>query len=218
MMRHVAIVVEGQTEAAFITQVLGPFLGPGIYLNPIITITKQTAAGAHRGGGSWRGYRDKLVKLVRQPQWDLVTTMIDFYAYPTDAPGRDCHGTGDHRPEQCVRARAAAMRADVAGDWLPYLTLHEFETLIIAAGSLRPSVLTDTLAPARFTRMIREAGGAERINDGHDTSPSKRVAATLPGYRKAQDAVAILEGAGMDGTLDLCPGVQKWVTRLRGDD
>lgn len=60
-MRRIAIVVEGQTEAAFVTQVLGPYLGRDIVVTPIVVITKRSASGAHRGGGSWRGYRDTLI-------------------------------------------------------------------------------------------------------------------------------------------------------------
>lgn len=145
-----------------------------------------------------------------------MTTLIDFYGYPPDAPGRDCHPVGKHRPDQCVRERAAAMRGDIGGTWLPFIMLHEFEALVIAAGSLQPAVLGDEDAPKRFDRMIREAGGAERINDGQQTAPAKRVEATIPDYRKAQDSVAILQGVDLGAALALCPGFERWTERLRG--
>ena len=54
-LRQIAIVVEGQTEEAFVVQVLGPALGPDVHLQPIVTHTSRTAHGALRGGGGWRG-------------------------------------------------------------------------------------------------------------------------------------------------------------------
>ena len=140
--------------------------------------------------------------------------MIDFYAYPADGPGRDCHPVGQHTPDRCVRTRAAAMQDDIPGAWLPYLALHEFETLVIASGSLQASVLGDDRAPVHFQRMIVEAGRAERINDGQQTAPSKRVATALAGYRKAQDAIAVLHGVDLGLALARCPGLDAWVNRL----
>lgn len=214
-MRQVAVVVEGQTEAAFISQVLAPRLGPEILLHPMLVKTRVTARGADRGGGSWTPYRKQIATLVHQSHWDLVTTMIDFYGYPRDAPGRDCHPPGEHRdPTACAAGRVQAMSADIEGSWLPFLVLHEFESLVIAAGSRQDAVLGDPDAPARFDRLIREAGGVERINDGPDTAPSKRVAQILPRYRKAQDAVAILESAPLDDVLTVCPTLRQWIDHL----
>lgn len=216
-MRQVAIIVEGQTEEAFVGQVLGPYLGTDIHLQPIITHTRRAADGtAHRGGGGWSGYRSLLQRLVPQPHWSLVTTLIDFYAYPADAPGRNCHTVGEHTPTLCVRRRAAAMQETVPGDWLPFIALHEMETLVIASGSLQATVLGDARAPGVFERIIREAGDAEHIDDGPQTAPSRRVLEALPGYRKAQDAVAVLQGHDLGEALAKCPGIARWVERLRG--
>lgn len=211
----IAIVVEGQTEEAFVNQVLAPYVGDAVFLHPIVTQTKLTARGAHRGGGGWRGYRDKLSRLVHEPHWALVTTMIDFYGYPVDAPGRDCQAIGSHRPHACVDERQRAMAADIPGAWLPFVMLHEFETLIIAAGAEMPVVLGDTAAPARFRHMIDEAGEAELVNDSVQTAPSKRVKEVLPRYRKAQDALAVLGDCDFGAVLDACPRFAAWVGCLR---
>lgn len=217
-LRQIAVVVEGQTEETFISQVLNPYLGDGVHLQPIITHTKRVASGAaFRGGGGWRGYRDRLQRLVHERQWHLVTTMIDFYAYPSDAPGHDCHGPGPHRPRSCVRVREGAMRDDIPGTWLPFVMLHEFETLIIAAGATMPSVLGDVTAPRAFTGIISAAGEAELVNDGRDTSPSKRVREIVPRYRKAQDSVDILLSCDLAAVLAACPGFAAWIRQLRAD-
>ncbi len=108
------------------------------------------------------------------------------------------------------------MAEDIGGKWLPFVMLHEFETLIIASGAGMPSILGDARAPIEFRRMIGEAGGAELINDGVSTAPSKRVQSVLPAYRKAQDAVAALEGWDFDQVLATCPRFADWITWLRG--
>lgn len=215
-MRQVAIVVEGQTEEAFVQQVLAAYVGSRVHLQPIITKTKVTARGAYRGGGAWSHYRDILRRLIHQPHWSLVTTLIDFYAFPADGPGRDCHPGPHPSPRDCARARSAAMAEALPGPWLPFVLLHEFETLVIAAGSKQDSVLGDERAPLDFRRMIEQAGEAELVDDGQDSAPSKRVQARLPGYRKARDGAAVVGGCDLSLTMQECPGFGQWVDRLRG--
>lgn len=212
--RQIAVVVEGQTEEAFISQVLSPRLGPDIHLQPIITHTRRTAGGAHKGGGGWAGYRRHLMNLVHQPHWYHVTTMIDFYAYPLDAPGHDCHTGPQHNQNLCVARRELAMKSDIPGQWSPFIMLHEFETLILAAGSSAPSVLGDSDAPAKLREIVESAGGPELVNDGPNSAPSKRVANVLPGYRKAQDAVAILANADLEAIGQACPHFGAWLELL----
>lgn len=181
-MREVAVVVEGQTEERFISQVLGPHVGSGVVVRPIITKT-----------GGKAGAPD-----------------------PQDAPASRCHAVGQHHPRECVRVRAAAMSEAIPGDWLPFVALHEFETLVIASGSLQREVLGNRRDPAKFSEMIRRAGDAEHINDGRATAPSKRVEAELPGYRKDQDAIELLQAHDLGEVLELCPGFQTWVRRIQG--
>ncbi|GAB3706516.1 DUF4276 family protein [Mariniluteicoccus flavus] len=155
MTRHVAILVEGQTEEAFISRVLAPHLGQAVWLTPIIVHTKRTAGGAHRGGGTWRGYREKLQRLSAESHWDMVTTMIDFYAYPSDAPAAKCHPQGGHRAASCADLREQGIRREVSTKVTPFVMVHEFETLVIAAASRQADVWGDSRAPERFARIFR---------------------------------------------------------------
>lgn len=217
-MKRVAVVVEGQTEQQFVEQVLAPrLLAQDVYPQAIITKTRESAAGAHRGGGDWSHYARILRQLVTQPQWSLVTTMMDFYAYPGNAPGRDCHPVGGHAPALCAGSREAAILAEIAPGSLtlkPFIMLHEFETLVIAAGGAQTAVLGDTAVPAAFTRMMNSAGSAELINDGQDTAPSKRVTSLIRDYRKPIDGVSIIAAGSFDAVLHACPRFADWYRLL----
>jgi hypothetical protein len=214
---QIAVVVEGQTEEAFVKQVLQPHIGFEVaYLTPIIVHTSRAANGqAYKGGGSWAHYRKQLLNLLSQRHWSRVTTLIDFYGYPSDAPS--CHCESHHVQPQCVQAREEAMRRDLGIDderFLPFIALHEFETLIIAAGSQQGDVLGDVDTAKTFAELVSDHGGnAELINDGALTAPSKRVLAALPEYRKVRDGVAILDGQ-LDLALTVTPRFASWVNRV----
>lgn len=216
MTRRVAILVEGQTEEAFVQRVLQPHIGfDHAFLTPIVVHTSRAADGrAFRGGGNWSHYRDQLLQLLSQPHWDMITTMIDYYAYPRDAPGCDC--VVGHLQPSCVSSREASIAASFVYDarFRPFIELHEFETLVIAAGATLPHVFDDASAPVAFASMISSCGGnAERINDSPQTAPSKRVLATIPEYRKVRDGVAVLEG-NLPAALPATPRFAQWVSEL----
>ena len=218
MTRLVALVVEGQTEEAFVTRVLQPHIGfDAATLMPIVVHTSRAANGtAFRGGGSWKHYERQIRGLLAQPHWSCVTTLIDFYGYPSDAPACSC--TGSHTQPDCVAGRERGIRQSLPYDarFEPFVALHEFETLVIAAAAQSAEVLCEATLPARFQQLINSFdGNAELINDGPLTAPSKRVLTMIPDYRKVRDGVSILEGE-LAGALLLTPRFASWVDRIAG--
>ncbi|MFT4216646.1 MAG: DUF4276 family protein [Micropruina sp.] len=211
----VAVLVEGPTEEAFVNRVLQPHLGHSTYLTPIVVHTSRAADGtARRGGGHWRNYDRHLRRLLAEPHWAMVTTLLDYYGYPDDAPACDC--STEHRQPECVESRQNAIRASLPYDerFEPFISLYEFETLVIAAGSALHAVLGDAGAAAAFRKLVADCGGnAELIDDGPRTAPSKRVAQVLDGYNKVRDGIAILEDS-LGVALVAVPHFRAWVARL----
>lgn len=171
--------VEGQTEEAFVKRVLAPHFEPlGIYLTVVIVETSRAASGAKRrgGGGNWSHYERDILKLLNASHFAMVTMLLDFYAYPSNAPGADC--AKPHQPRECAQARQDALAASI-GDprFRPFVLLHEFETLVFAAASGRSSILGLQDAAQALGRELDEFGGdPELLDDSPDTAPSKRIA------------------------------------------
>jgi Domain of unknown function (DUF4276) len=214
---QVVAVVEGQTEEALFVRVLAPFLATRqIYITPIVVETSR-AAGGHKfkGGGKWSHYRRDLARLLAEPQWAAVTTMIDFYGYPGDAPGADCDRP--HDPRACVMFREEAMSSDLehAARFLPFVMLHELETLVFSAALGRPAVLGSNEVATALAREAAEVDGdVELLNDDPITAPSKRVARVWPDYQKVTDGVAVIEEAGLAHVLERCPHFADWVNAI----
>ena len=217
-MRQVALVVEGQTEEQFVQHVLSACVPSDVYLTPLIVRTGRTARGVAKGGGHWKHYRPKIHNLLREPHWDVVTTMIDYYGYPGDAPGRGVPAgkSLQERVESRERAMAEDLGAESDERFLPFVMLHEFETLVLTACTQLPDVFGDPAVPRSARRVLSQFDDEpERINEGPATAPARRVEKLLPGYSKPQDGVAILAEADMDEVMKLCPHFARWVTKLR---
>jgi len=209
-MRQVCILVGGQTEEAVVkTLLIDAAEARDIYLIPIIVRTSLTPAGASRGGGSWRHYDKQLNDLLSQSHWDVIGLMVDYYGYPSGAPGFELpEAPGDQRQSQIV----AALKEHYPDPrFHPLVVLHEIESLVLAAiraGGGRGLLSEKTIE--HLIRAIDDAGGPEKINNGEKTSPSKRLLTLEPEYGKTSTGISILREVGLAAVLDRCPVFAAW--------
>lgn len=209
-MRQVCILVEGQTEEAVVkTLLVKENAARDVHLIPIIVRTSLTPAGASRGGGSWKHYDKQFNDLLSQSHWDAIGLMIDYYGHPSGAPGFELpEAPGDQRQQQIV----AALKEHYPDPrFHPLVVLHEIESLVLAAirsGGGRGLLSDKTIE--HLIRMIDDAGGPEKINNGEKTSPSKRLLALEPEYGKTSTGISILQEVGLAAVLDRCPVFAAW--------
>ncbi len=216
-MKTCAIIVEGPTEEAFVNSILAPRTqARGLSLTPIVVPTKHTPTKVFRGGGGkWSAYRDLAASLLSQPHWAAVAIMFDVYGRPSDTPGGNPTLTGkalqrsvrDAIEEDLSKVKGGRGRI-VAGP-----VLHEFETLVLAAAATG-----STSAPRGVVegakRAIQQAGSVEGVNDGQNTSPSKRLARWWPQYQKVIDGPALIQEIPFETILEACPTFDEWLQRL----
>lgn len=217
-MKQIAILVEGQTEEQFVERVLQSHLNPesdpsGVWLQPIVVTTSRTPSGVKsRGGGRWRHYDRNLQVLLGQRHWFRVGLLLDYYAYPTDAPGANAVGSGRARHQVLLEALAAKYPDP---RFVPGVALHEFETWVIAAAIDREELLGERDPAKCLQSVVREFDGdVELIDDGPTTAPSKRVLDAWPGYSKTIDGIDAVLDTGLDQVLVHCPSLRDWLARL----
>jgi hypothetical protein len=217
-LRQIAIVVEGQTESAFVSELLAPYLQPfDVYVTPVIVKTSRLADGTtYKGGGMvWKHYENDIRRLLGSTHLHRVSILVDFYAYPRNAPGSDCCAR-PHQARKCTELRIAAM-ADQIGDprFIPHVVLHEFETWVIAAALETSHVLGDESVARRLQAEARSVGDdVELLNDSRDTSPSNRVLKCWPDYDKVTDGIEVIREGGLAAVMERCPGLGGWVDQL----
>src|ERR1041384_6419092 len=132
---RVHVLVEGQTEETVVRDVIGPYLtSVGWWVSYSIVKTKQPAGGAaHRGGvTSWTKIEREIRLLLRDSNLSVLTTMLDYYAFPGEAPGMA------DRPNGSPFERVTYVESAITGYFadkrlIPHLVLHETETWVFAA-------------------------------------------------------------------------------------
>jgi hypothetical protein len=219
-MTRLLVLVEGQSEEAFVKDTLAPHLaGHGVYARPTIVLTKPLLrGGGHRGGiANWATIRESLLPLLGDTD-AMVSTMFDFYGLPADFPGkRDLPGAGDGPAmvEELERYFAAAMDNQ---RFIPFLTLYEFEALVFSS----PKTVAEHFGAPRLEPalqgIIDSAKSPELVDGDKNTHPKKRLTRLLKdqndSYAPASDGPAILPAIGVQAIRTACRHFDDWISRL----
>ncbi|MGW4844082.1 DUF4276 family protein [Nocardia brasiliensis] len=213
--RRLHFLVEGQSEEIVVNNVLEPYLvDRGWTVTKSIVTTRRPAGGPnHRGGvSSWSKVEREIKLLLRNSSLDVLTTLFDFYAFPLDAPGMADIPAGLPTLGRVTHVEDSLSAAAADHRFVPHLILHELETWVFAAaeqvGCLLPG-LTEHLV-----KDVRAAGGAELVNDGPDTAPSKRILNYCPQYSKTTDGPLAIADLGVAELRTQCPHFDAWLDVL----
>jgi hypothetical protein len=219
------ILVEGQTEEAFIRDVVAPHLNSrSVFVNCRRVETsrrKEKPTGqtiVFRGGiVNYGKLRNDVLKWLKEDSEAFVTTMIDLYALPPDFPG-----LGEARaridPHDRIAALEQFFREDIAyRKFIPYLQLHEYEALLFSDVAVIDAALSLYNGRSRVAELqqIRDQFVTpEHINEGITTAPSKQLQRIFPGYDKLFFGPLIAATIGLPKLRGQCPHFAQWVARL----
>ena len=216
--RRLHLLVEGQAEEIVVNTVLEPHLRDrGWTVSQSIVTTKRTAAGSsHKGGvSSWAKLEREIRLLLGNTDLHVLTTLFDYYAFPADSPGMASrpHGTAYERVEHVEAALSTAI--DDAR-FAPHLTLHELETWVFVAAEQLGWIMPERGLTERLREDVRTAGGPELVNDGPNTSPSKRLEKYCGVYSKTNDGPLAIADLGIEALRAECPHLDEWLVQLDG--
>ncbi len=225
-MRRLHVLAEGQTEEAFVNQVLAPHLaGFDVVADVRCVMTRQDRHRrdiVHRGG--MRDYgkvqRD-LQRWMAEDRDAVFTTMFDLYALPRDFPGFD-EAARLADPYARVRHLEQALRDDLGQRRLiPYIQLHEFEALLFSdPEKFDWHYIEHAPQIERLTVLASQFESPELIDDGHRTAPSKRIISEIPEYefQKTTAGPLIAGRIGIQAMRDRCPHFREWISVLEALD
>ena len=218
MIQRVLILVEGQTEERFVKDVLNPvFSLRNLAFNATILTTKRVKNGPDFKGGvtTFGKFRNDALRLLSRSNNALVTTLLDYYGLPADFPGMKTRPTGTAIRRVTHVERAIAESFDSPPNFLPFLALHEFEAWIFSSPNELPKMMTpDSHAQSRFGKICSEFATPEEINERPEHSPSKRIAAIFPVYRKTIHGPTAIKRIGLDRIRARCPHFNEWLAKI----
>lgn len=225
-MSRLLIHVEGETEEAFVNEVLASHLYGCGYTKVSARLVGNARQRDRRGGiRAWSAVRKDILNHLKEDAKCLSTTMVDFYALPQTGekawPGRA------EAAQLAFAEKAAsvenALLTDICiemGDdfkqsrFVPYVMMHEFEGLLFSDATRFGLGIGRPDLSSKFQAIRDQFATPEEINDSPVTAPSKRIINLLPSYEKPlMGTLAVLE-IGLDAIRQECPFFRRWIERL----
>ncbi len=220
---EVFIIVEGQAEQTFIREVLAPEMAvKGIFLQAAL-IGKP----GHKGGNIRfeRAIMD-IGGFLKQRSNTYISTMFDYFRIEPSWPGMGellqiINGgeklTAEEKGEKIEEATFTRIKElfpdhNVDERFIPYIEMHEFEALLFSDTTVLANKIS--VEQSRIDRILTECGEPEEIDDGPDTTPSKRLISLCNGYRKVAMGKTISEEIGIPIIRDKCKHFDSWINRL----
>ena len=212
----VNVVVEGQTEQKFISEILAPYLAhKGIFMTPIIASKK----GQKGGDIKFQRVKKDIGNFLAQRNVDVVSTFVDYYGIK-EWPGKDSI-LPHSEPEQIAATMNTAAKTEICHEYdrlnptqrfIPFVAIHEFETLLFSD----TEVLAEGLGIERETidATVNEFPSLEHINNSRETAPSKRLEKWHPQYGKTTTGIAIAKKIQIDTMRAKCPLFNQWLSAI----
>jgi len=214
------ITTEGQTEQRFADSVLRPHLAEfNVFSDArcVLTSKDKRATKEYRGGlVNYERAKKDIQAWLKADKSDecRFTSMFDLYALPDSFPS---YAEAKLRtdPYERVRVLEEEMAKDIGDSrFIPYIQLHEFEALILADPQKLDGIYLEYDRQIYNLLSMVETQNPELINDGPETSPSKRIFREIPAYNKATAGPAVAEKIGLPTLRAKCPHFNEWLLKL----
>lgn len=220
---EVVVIVEGQAEQAFIREVLAPEIASkGIYLQAAL-IGKP----GHKGGNiRFERAVEDIGKFLKQRPSTYISIMFDYFRIEPSWPGREGllqvvrsgkKLSAKEKSEKIEKATITKIeeifpKDNVNKRFIPYIEMHEFEALLFSDSEILANKIS--VRKSIIDRILSECGEPEEIDDGPDTSPSKRLVALCDDYRKVAMGKTISGAIGIPVIRDRCKHFDNWLSKL----
>lgn len=213
------ITAEGFSEERFVSDILRPhLLDFNIYteVRKVLTNRKLRKRGGIVG---YHKFKNDITQWFKECPNTYHTTFIDLYGLSTDFPG---HITTRHmQPYDRVYEMEKLLSHDLNfSKFIPYIQLHEYETLIYADTNIMENWLSlYNKLPIDCFAEIRKSvpdSNPELINENPETAPSKRILKLCDSYDKVDDGILILKEIGLKKLRSECKHFNEWLIKLEG--
>jgi len=225
-MARLLIHVEGETEEAFINELLADHLQGFGYEVVSARLIGNARLREKRGGiRAWNTVKKDILTHLKEDSGCLATTMVDYYGLPQVGdrawPGRAEAGKlsfADKFPH-VERALLADIAKELGGEFearrfLPFIVMHEFEGLLFSDCQAFAEAIARPQLAQPFRDIRQQFSTPEEINDSPVTAPSKRVEELVSGYEKPLLGTLAALRMGLDRIRAECPHFRAWLDQL----
>jgi Domain of unknown function (DUF4276) len=221
-MKHLYIIVEGQTELEFVNKILTPYFSSQNIITHIQGIPIYISGGGH-GFNNIEHFKNTIKPVMSYKNEPIITTLIDYFKLnsETKLPGfKEC-------PQDIPTDNKIQFLENKLNDivqnitpykfFIPYIQKHEMETLMFANPEVGFSLENDRIKKS-VLEVYNKYKNIEEINGTENGAPSNRLKAIYKAndkkYEKIVDGMDIAELTGIEKMLEKSPRFKNWIEKL----
>lgn len=213
-MKRLIVICEGETEQEFCKDVLLPHL-LGFEISIETPLIKKSMGGIV----AWKYLKSQIMLHLKEDVY--VSMLIDYYGINSHHhfPMWDESKLIANRIEK-MSFLENAMLEDIEERFryrfIPYIQLHEFEGLLFN----NIESFKDIISAKEFTNIqeleetINAFENPELINDGPNTSPSKRLVRLIIGYNKIVYGAILAQEIGLKKIRTKAVRFNEWLSKI----
>lgn len=221
-MKHLYIIVEGETEEEFVNKILLPYLYEQ-GLNTHIQALMITMKGGGHGFNDIEHLKETIKPLLHYQNEPVITTLIDHYGINSKKKLPDyeiCNQEIEMKKRlACMENSLAEAVKELAPNYpyfIPNIIQHEMETLWFA--DVEGFNLEKEAIRIAIAKVCSTFPEIEDINHTPEGAPSKRLIKIYEEnnekYRKVDDGIVIAELIGIETMLAKAPRFKAWIEKI----
>ncbi len=221
---YLHILCEGQCEAQFVKKYLSVFLkkyNTDVNYSIITTNFDKKVKG---GNTDYKKIKSEIINLLKDPNM-VLTTFIDFYKLPNNFPQyQDCKKSNEiYHIKKCLENsffeninNATSSSHINSNRFIPYIQLHEFETLLFAdIDNLTTHFGKSKIDKDKMRRILKNKdNNPELINNNYP--PSKIISELITEYPSAKLLISgiLLKNINIEKIKETCPSFNEWLQKI----
>ncbi len=214
VMKRLIIVCEGPTENEFCMEMLAPAL-----LNLDIYVEAPLVKKSNGGIVPWPNIKRQIETHLHE-NGAYVSMLVDYYGikdsykFPGWNESKNIPSLSERLRFLCDRMKEE-IAPELAGRFIPYMQIHEFESLLFSDIAVFKENFDKTEMDFSILEdAVREFSNPEDINSRPTLAPSKRLIRAIPGYEKVLFGNYIASVIGLTKIRDRCPLFNEWITTM----
>lgn len=221
-MKHLYIVVEGETELEFVNKLLIPYFYAK-NLNTYIQGLKITMRGGGNGFNNMEHLKREIKPLIFNENKPIITTMIDYYGINSE---KKMPNYSQYMLEIDTNKRIELMEKEINTQvqniqpypfFIPNILKHEMETLFFANPESF-EIESNPKIKEKVFEIYNQYADIENINYTPQGAPSKRLIKIYEEcgekYQKITNGIDIALLTGIDEILNKCKRFKKWIDKI----
>ena len=202
--KRLLVYCEGSAEESFVKELLKPYM-----LHYGVNVFTRGAGGISK----YSIIRKELLNHCKSDKNAMITTMLDYYKFPKEAPGMLKKESDLYKKVKFIES-SIEKEMEHPNNLLFNLSIHEFEAYLFSSIEAFHCIASPKQIKMLDAVCKKYDNNPEMINTHYDSIPSRQIIKIIPDYQKVFDGIRVAKDVEINNIITRCTHFARWISRL----